>query len=79
MLIMNEHLELLDMSVEDVLKSTPSTIKFFISQHADCIGCRMAHFCSLRDVIKTYELDEKKFLKELSKYSVQTTLIRSKK
>jgi len=79
MLIMNEHLELLDMSVEDVLKSTPSTIKFFISQQADCIGCRMAHFCSLRDVIKTYELDEKKFLKELSKYSVQTTLIRSKK
>ncbi len=79
MLIMNEHLELLDMSVEDVLKSTPSTIKFFISQHADCIGCRMAHFCSLRDVIKTYELDEKKFLKELSKYNVQTTLIRSKK
>ena len=79
MLIMNEHLELLDMSVEDILKSTPSTIKFFISQHADCIGCRMAHFCSLRDVIKTYELDEKKFLKELSKYSVQTTLIRSKK
>ena len=79
MLIMNEHLELLDMSVEDILKSTPSTIKFFISQHADCIGCRMAHFCSLRDVIKTYELDEKKFLKELSKYSVKTTLIRSKK
>lgn len=79
MLIMNEHLELLDMSVEDILKSTPSTIKFFISQHADCIGCRMAHFCSLRDVIKTYELDEKKFLKELSKYNVQTTLIRSKK
>ena len=79
MLIMNEHLELLDMSVEDILKSTPSTIKFFISQHAECIGCRMAHFCSLRDVIKTYELDEKKFLKELSKYNVQTTLIRSKK
>ena len=79
MLIMNEHLELLDMSVEDVLKSTPSTIKFFISQHADCIVCRMAHFCSLRDVIKTYELDEKKFLKELSKYNVQTTLIRSTK
>lgn len=79
MLIMSEHLELLDMSVEEVLKSTPSTVKFFISQHADCIGCRLAHFCTLRDVIKNYELDEKKFLKEISKYNVQTTLIRSTK
>lgn len=79
MLIMSEHLELLDMSVEEVLKSTPATVKFFISQHADCIGCRLAHFCTLRDVIKTYELDEKKFLKEISKYNVQTTLIRSTK
>ena len=79
MLIMNEHLELLDMSVKDVLKFTPSTVKFFISQHADCIGCRLAHFCTLRDVVMTYELDEKKFLKELSKYNVQTTLIRSTK
>jgi len=79
MLIMSEHLELLDMSVEEVLKFTPATVKFFISQHANCIGCRLAHFCTLRDVIKNYELDEKKFLKEISKYNVQTTLIRSTK
>lgn len=79
MLIMSEHLELLDMSVEDILKSTPSTVKFFINQHADCIGCRLAHFCTLRDVIRTYELDEKKFLEALSKHNVQITLIRSTK
>ncbi len=79
MLIMSEYLELLDMSVEEVLKSTPSTVKFFISQHTDCVGCRLTHFCSLGDVVKTYELDEKKFLEALSKYNVQTTLIRSTK
>lgn len=79
MLMMSEHLELLDMSVEEVLKSTPSTVKFFISQHSDCVGCRLAHFCTLRDVVKAYELDEKKFLEALSKYNVQTTLIRSTK
>ncbi len=77
MLIMSEHLELLDMSVEEVLKSTPSTVKFFISQHTDCVGCRLTHFCSLEDVVKTYELDEKKFLEALSKFNVQPTLIRS--
>ncbi len=79
MLIMSEHLELLDMSVADVLKFTPAAVKFFINQHTDCVGCRLAHFCSLNDVVKTYELDEKKFLEALSKFNVQTTLIRSTK
>ena len=79
MLIMNEHLELLDMSVADVLKYIPATVKFFINQHTDCVGCRLSHFCSLSDVVKTYELDEKKFLEDLSKYNVQTILIRSTK
>lgn len=79
MLIMNEHLEVLDLSVADVLKYIPATVKFFINQHTDCVGCRLAHFCSLSDVVKTYELDEKKFLEDLSKYNVQTILIRSTK
>jgi hypothetical protein len=79
MLIMNEHLELLDLSVADVLKHIPSTVKFFINQHTDCVGCRLAHFCSLSDVVKTYDLDEKIFLERLSKYNVQTILIRSMK
>ncbi len=77
MLIMNEHLELLELSVADVLKFTPATVKFFIDQHTDCVGCHLAHFCSLSDVVKAYELDEKKFLDDLSKFNVQTTLIRS--
>ncbi len=71
MLIMNEHLELLDLIVADVLKSSPATVKFFISQHTDCVGCRLSHFCTIKDVIKTYELDEKKFLETLSKYDIQ--------
>ena len=79
MLIMNEHLELLDLSVADVLKHIPATVKFFINQHTDCVGCRLAHFCRLSDVVKTYELDEKIFLERLSKYNVQTILIRSMK
>jgi hypothetical protein len=77
--IMNEHLELLELSVADVLKGIPATVKFFINQHTDCVGCRLAHFCSLNDVVKTYELDEKKFMEELSKYDVQTILTRSMK
>jgi hypothetical protein len=65
--------------VADVLKHIPATAKFIISQHTDCVGCRQAHFCSLSDVVKSYELDEKKFMEELSKFNVQTTLTRSMK
>ncbi len=79
MLIMNENLEVLELSVADVLKHIPATVKFFINHHTDCVGCHLAHFCSLNDVVKTYELDEKKFLEDLSKYNVQTILIRSLK
>lgn len=79
MLIMNENLEVLDLSVADVLKHIPATVKFFINQHTDCVGCRLAHFCSLSDVVKTYELDETNFIEELSKYNVRSLLIRSMK
>lgn len=70
MLTMNEHLEILDLTVAEVLKSTPESVKFFIGQHTDCVGCRLAHFCTLYDVIKTYELDENKFREDLSKFNV---------
>jgi hypothetical protein len=68
---MDKDLEILDVTVAELLKSTPSTVRFFISQHTSCVGCRLAHFCTLHDVIKTYELDQEKFLIELSKYIVQ--------
>ena len=76
---MNEYLDFLETTVSEVLKSAPETVKFFISQHTDCVGCRLSHFCTLHDVVKTYELDEESFLKDLSKYNIQTTLIRSMK
>lgn len=69
---MDEHLELLEMTVAKVLKAAPTTSGFFISQQSDCVGCRLAHFCTLREVIRVYEFDENKFLEGLSKYPVQT-------
>lgn len=74
---MSKYSEILNMSVADVLKSTPATAKFFISQRTDCVGCRLARFCTMEDVIKTYEFDEEKYLQELSKYILSQNLIRS--
>jgi hypothetical protein len=68
---MNEVLNLAEMSVADLLKSTPSISRLFIEQRTACVGCNLARFCNLEDVIKTYSLDEAKFLEAISKYIVQ--------
>lgn len=69
--MMNDVLNLAEISVADLLKSTPATARFFIEQHTACVGCYLARFCTLNDVVKTYELDEAKFFKAISKHIAQ--------
>lgn len=68
---MSDLVEISETSVEDVLKSTPKAVRFFLDWHTDCAGCGFARFCMLRDVINIYQLDEKKFLEEAEKLIVQ--------
>ena len=76
---MSDVFEISETSVEDVLKSTPKAVRFFLDRHAACVGCGFARFCTLKDVIKTYQLDEKLFIEELTKIVNQKTLIRRAK
>ena len=76
-LTMNEIQDFSETIVESVLKSTPKAVRFFLDWHTACAGCGFARFCTLRDVIDTYQLDEKKFLEEARDLSVQETLTRS--
>ncbi len=76
---MDEHLHILEMTVAEVLKAEPAASSFFIGWHTDCVGCRLAHFCTLEEVIRVYEFDENKFMEELSKFNLQTNQIRRKK
>jgi hypothetical protein len=64
---MNEDLTPSETSVVDLLKKLPQTTRFFITQKTNCVGCFMAGFCTLKDVIETYKLDESNFLAELNK------------
>lgn len=74
---MNEIQDFSETIVESVLKSTPKAVRFFLDWHTACAGCGFARFCTLRDVIDTYQLDERKFLEEARDLSVQETLTRS--
>ena len=68
--IMNDDFEISETTVENFLKSTPKAVRFLIDRHAACVGCGFARFCTLKDVINTYQLDEKLFLEELAKIAV---------
>jgi hypothetical protein len=65
--IMSDAFEISETSVEDVLKSTPKAVRFFLDWHTACAGCGFARFCTLKDVINSYQLDEKLFLEKLAK------------
>ncbi len=69
--IMNDMFEISETSVESILKSTPKAVRFFLDHHTACVGCGFARFCTLKDVISTYQLDEKKFLEEVQKLIIQ--------
>lgn len=71
MFTMNDVNQISEISVEHVLKSTPGAVRFFLDWHTACVGCGFARFCTLNDVINTYQLDEKKFLEEAEKLIVQ--------
>lgn len=64
---MDEDLTPSETSVAELLKEFPQAARFFINQKTACVGCYMASFCTLKDVIETYELDKDNFFAELNK------------
>jgi len=68
---MNDNLAISETSAADLLAATPKAVRFFIDQGTACAICSLARFCTLKDVITTYNLDEKRFIEELAKLNVQ--------
>ena len=64
-------LAIAEISAADLLAATPKAVRFFIDQGTECAVCSLARFCTLRDVISIYDLDEDRFLEELAKLNVQ--------
>src|SRR5688500_10352366 len=43
-------------TVEEVLRALPEAGQIFIKHHTDCVGCRLARFCTLAEVAEVYEI-----------------------
>jgi hypothetical protein len=72
---MNDDLAINETTVADLLKQTPMAVRFFINQQTACVGCYLAKFCTLKDVVNAYQLEEKTFLRELAKFTVKKSVV----
>jgi hypothetical protein len=63
--------DIFETSVESFLKSEPKAVVLFIDWHTACVGCGFARFCTLKDVMNTYQLDEKLFTEDLAKIVIE--------
>ncbi len=68
--MMNDILAISETSAADLLSATPKAVRFFIDQGTGCAICSLARFCTLKDVITTYNLDEDEFVAELTRLIV---------
>lgn len=60
-------------TVLDLIRLHPRAINFFMERGTLCVGCYLAGFCSLEDVIDTYRFDRSLFYKELEQVISNST------
>ena len=53
------------MTVEEILRRIPRAAQVLLKMGTQCVGCRMAKFCTPADVTANYGLDRKAFLRTL--------------
>ena len=76
MFIMNNIFEISETSVAGLLTATPKAVRFFIDQGTACAICSLARFCTLKEVITAYNLDEDTFLEDLAKLTEYRTHVK---
>jgi hybrid cluster-associated redox disulfide protein len=52
----------LEMTVEEVMRCWPATIRVFIDFHLNCVGCPIAGFHSIADACREHCVDPAAFL-----------------
>lgn len=57
-----------EMTVEDVLKTWPDAYTVFLNGKAECIGCFLQKFCTLREVAEAYQVSTEDFIDALEKH-----------
>ncbi len=62
---MNTSMSLSTLTVDEIMRHWPQTIEVFLQFRTDCVGCAMAGYCTLEEVLGLYDLRGTGFLTEL--------------
>jgi hybrid cluster-associated redox disulfide protein len=57
---------LLSLTVSEIMNRWPQCVPVFLAHKLDCVGCPMAPFETLAEVIEIYRLSQDDFLAELA-------------
>lgn len=54
-----------DMTVDEIMRRWPMTIRVMIRHHMLCVGCPVGTFHTLVDACREHEISEEDFVREL--------------
>lgn len=54
-----------DMTVDEIMRRWPATIRVFIRNRMLCVGCPIGIFHTVKDACEAHDLDEESFSQEL--------------
>lgn len=54
-----------DMTVDEIMRQWPATIRLFIQSRMLCVGCPIGIFHTMKDACEAYGIDEASFLRDL--------------
>ena len=57
---------LLSLTIAEIMDRWPQCVPVFLAHKLDCVGCPMAPFETLAEIIEIYQLPQKAFLRELT-------------
>ena len=58
--------QLLSLTVAEIMDRWPESVMVFLDHNLDCVGCPIAPFETLAEVIHIYQIPEDAFLDELA-------------
>lgn len=56
-----------DMSMSDVMRKWPETIRIVLNHHMLCVGCPIAPFHTIADACREHDVDQASFLDALNR------------
>ena len=56
-----------DMTVDQIMRDVPATIRVFLDFHMGCVGCPIGPYHTVKDACREHGVDQARFMRSLMK------------